>query len=311
MWRQELITVSADNRSPGYAPGGFLPATTEPGISGSGLGLRRSLVNPLKEYLAEHPQHPIDFLEVAPENWMHIGGRLAKQLSWFTERFPFACHGLSLSIGGPAPLDTDFVREVKDFLDRHHIQVYSEHLSYCSDDGHLYDLMPIPFTEEAVKWVSERIMRVQDILGRRLIVENVSAYLEPGKAMEEPEFVRAVIEAADCELLLDVNNVYVNSVNHGYNPKAYIDAMPSERIRYLHVAGHYQESDSLLVDTHGTSVIGPVWSLLQYTYEQHGQRPTLLERDFNIPPVDDLVTELNHIRTLQQATQTAGQVMCD
>ena len=265
----------------------------------SGLGLRRSLVGPLQDYLAEHESHPIGFLEVAPENWMHIGGRLAKQLAWFTERFPFACHGLSLSIGSPAPLDLEFVREVKEFLDRNNVLVYSEHLSYCSDGGHMYDLMPIPFTEEAVNWVAERILRVQDVLGRRLVIENVSAYLEPGKQMAEPEFVRAVLEAADCELLLDVNNVYVNSVNHGYDPHQYIASMPTERIRYLHVAGHYRESDDLLVDTHGAAVVDPVWDLLKFTYEQHGQKPTLLERDFNIPPVADLVGELNTIRAIQ------------
>ena len=290
--------MSSELKHPGSGPG-VLPTNSAAVLKQSGLGLRRGMAKALQEYLDEHPDHPIDFLEVAPENWMNVGGRLAKQFAWFTERFPFACHGLSLSVGGPAPLDLEFVRNVRRFLDDHNISVYSEHLSYCSDDGHLYDLMPIPFTEEAVKWVSERIMRVQDVLGRRLIIENVSAYLEPGKAMDEPEFVRAVLDAADCELLLDVNNVYVNSVNHGYDPQAYIASMPSDRIRYLHVAGHYQESESLLVDTHGAAVVDPVWSLLEFTYAQHGQKPTLLERDFNFPPVDELVTELEHIRSLQ------------
>lgn len=293
--------MSLDLKTPGSGPDVLSPDASAI-LKQSGLGLRRGMAKALQDYLAYTPDHPIDFLEVAPENWMNVGGRLAKQFAWFTERFPFACHGLSLSIGGPAPLDLEFVRNVRSFLDQHHITVYSEHLSYCSDDGHLYDLMPIPFTEEAVKWVSERIMRVQDVLGRRLIIENVSAYLEPGKAMDEPEFVRAVLDAADCELLLDVNNVYVNSVNHGYDPQAFIASMPSERIRYLHVAGHYQESETLLVDTHGAAVIDPVWSLLQYTYSQHGQKPTLLERDFNFPPIGELVSELEHIRSLQRAS---------
>ena len=295
--------MSVDLKSPGSGPA--VSSASASVLKQSGLGLRRGMAKALKEYLADNPDHPIDFLEVAPENWMNVGGRLAKQFAWFTERFPFACHGLSLSIGGPAPLDLEFVRDVRTFLDDHNITVYSEHLSYCSDEGHLYDLMPIPFTEEAVKWVSERIMRVQDVLGRRLIIENVSAYLEPGKAMDEPEFVSAVLEAADCELLLDVNNVYVNSVNHGYDPEAYIASMPTDRIRYLHVAGHYEESETLLVDTHGTSVIDPVWSLLDFTYQKHGRRPTLLERDFNFPLMSELASELERVRALQARCEVA------
>lgn len=269
-------------------------------IFGSGLGLRRGLVSELQSSIESGQQLPIDFMEIAPENWMKIGGRLKKQLRYFTERFPFACHGLSLSIGSPAPLDENFVREVGQFLDEHNIDTYSEHLSYCSDAGHMYDLMPLPFTEEAVNYVAERIQRVQDILGRRLIVENVSAYVEPGKQMPEPEFVRAVLQKADCDLLLDVNNVYVNSVNHGYNPHDYIAQMPTDRIRYYHIAGHYTESDSMLVDTHGADVIDPVWALLQQAYSTHGQKATLLERDFNFPDLSDLSQELETIRAYQQ-----------
>lgn len=280
---------------------------TKTAIQGSGLGLRRGLIGALQSHLESkcestmmgHQDLPIDFMEIAPENWMNVGGRLANQLRYFTERYPFACHGLSLSIGSPAPLDEAFVRDVGRFLDQHNIEVYSEHLSYCSDSGHMYDLMPLPFTEEAVNYVAERIQRVQDILGRRLIIENVSAYVEPGKEMAEPDFVRAVLKKADCDLLLDVNNVYVNSVNHGYDAAAYIASMPSERVRYYHVAGHYAESESLLVDTHGADVIDPVWSLLQQAYACHGNKATLLERDFNFPELPVLVSELEQIRSYQ------------
>jgi uncharacterized protein (UPF0276 family) len=275
-------------------------------IQGSGLGLRRALAGALKSSIDAGDQLPIDFLEIAPENWMNVGGRLSKQLRYFTERFPFACHGLSLSIGSPAPLDEGFVRDVGRFLDEHGIDVYSEHLSYCSDVGHMYDLMPLPFTEEAVNYVAERIQRVQDILGRRLIVENVSAYVEPGKQMSEPEFVQAVLQKADCDLLLDVNNVYVNSVNHGYNPHDYITQMPTDRIRYYHIAGHYTENDSLLVDTHGADVIDPVWALLQHAYETHGQKATLLERDFNFPEFSELSSELERIRSYQEDMSDVG-----
>ena len=249
--------------------------------------------------LQDLPSHHIDFMEIAPENWINVGGRLGKSLRQFTERYDFLCHGLSLSIGSPAELDESFVRQVKAFMDEHGIKAYSEHLSYCSDDGHMYDLMPIPFTPEAARYVAERIQRVQDILGQRLIIENVSAYAEPGKQMEEAEFVRDVIQRADCDLLLDVNNVYVNSVNHGGDALAFIRAMPTDRIKYLHVAGHFDEADDLLVDTHGMEVKDIVWQLLSETYRHHGVIPTLLERDFNFPAIDELIAEVDYIRTLQ------------
>jgi len=264
-------------------------------VQGAGLGLRRALMSSL----ADLPEHQIDFMEVAPENWIGVGGRLGKTFRSFTERYDFLCHGLSLSIGSPAPLDEDFVRQVKAFMAEHGIKAYSEHLSYCSDDGHMYDLMPIPFTEEAVSYVAERIQRVQDILGQRLIIENVSAYAEPGKQMEEAQFVCEVIRRADCDLLLDVNNVYVNSINHGGDALAFIKAMPSERIKYLHVAGHFDEADDLLVDTHGMAVKDIVWQLLADTYRIHGVIPTLLERDFNFPPLSELLSEIEQIRRLQ------------
>lgn len=270
-------------------------------VQGAGLGLRRALMSSL----ADLPEHQIDFMEVAPENWIGVGGRLGKTFRSFTERYDFLCHGLSLSIGSPAPLDEDFVRQVKAFMAEHGIKAYSEHLSYCSDDGHMYDLMPIPFTEEAVSYVAERIQRVQDILGQRLIIENVSAYAEPGKQMEEAQFVCEVIRRADCDLLLDVNNVYVNSINHGGDALAFIKAMPSERIKYLHVAGHFDEADDLLVDTHGMAVKDIVWQLLADTYRIHGVIPTLLERDFNFPPLSELLSEIEQVRRLQSIS--AGQ----
>ena len=269
-------------------------------ISGAGLGLRRELLEPLA-----HPgSAPApDFLEVAPENWMELGGRYGRAFRAFTERYPFVTHGLSLSLGSPAPLDVAFVRRIRKFLDTHAIRYYTEHLSYCSDDGHLYDLMPIPFTEEAVDYVAKRIRRVQDILEREIAVENVSYYAAPGARMSEREFVSAVLERADCGLLLDVNNVYVNSINHRYDPRAFIDAMPGKRLRYFHVAGHYVEAEDLRVDTHGADVCDPVWALLDHAYTRFGPRPTLLERDFNIPPLPALLDEVAQIRRRQDACQ--------
>jgi hypothetical protein len=217
-----------------------------------------------------------------------------------TQRYPFVCHGRSLPRGGPAPLDEMLLTKTRQFMDAHGIQLFTEHLSYCSDDGHLYDLLPIPFTEEAVKHVAARIRRAQDILERRIAIENASYYTpSPVAGMDEIAFIRAVLDEAGCDLHLDVNNVYVNSVNHRYDPLEFIRALPTERIVYLHMAGHYVEAADLLVDTHGADVIDPVWALLDETYRIHGVAPTLLERDFNIPPLDELVHEVEHIARIQ------------
>ncbi len=264
-------------------------------VSGAGLGLRRSFMD---EFMAlDHK--PADFLEVAPENWMKIGGVLGKKFTQIAARYPVVCHGLSLSIGSPSPLDEHFLIQLKKFLDKHNIRCYSEHLSYCSDDGHLYDLMPIPFTEEAVTHVAQRIQRVQDILERRIVMENVSYYAAPGQEMTEIDFLNAVIEQADCDLLLDVNNIYVNSINHNYDAESYMKAVDSNRIAYIHIAGHYDEADDLKIDTHGADIIDPVWQLLEKTYQYHGVIPTLLERDFNIPSVSDLLQEVDQIKHYQ------------
>jgi uncharacterized protein len=264
-------------------------------VSGVGLGLRRSMMDDL---MAE-PPWDLDFMEVAPENWIGVGGALGRKFCWFTDRFPFVVHGLSLSLGGPAPLDEPFLQRVRNFLDAHGIRFYTEHLSYSGDDGQLYDLMPIPFTGEAVRHVAGRIRRAMEILERPIAVENVSYYAAPGRELDEVQFVNAVLEEADCGLLLDVNNVYVNSINHGYDADEFLAALPGERVVYLHVAGHYVEAEDLRVDTHGAAVSDPVWALLERTYARFGVIPTLLERDFNIPPIAELRRELAIIRSLQ------------
>ncbi|ALN80099.1 DUF692 domain-containing protein [Lysobacter antibioticus] len=268
-----------------------------------GLGLRRALLGPLQSAAAGD----FDFLECAPENWIGIGGRYREALRDLASRHPLVCHGLSLSLGGTAPLDETFLIRVRRFLDEHRVACYSEHLSYCSDDGHLYDLLPIPFTEEAVHHVAARIRRTQDIVGRRIAVENASYYAAPHQEMSEIEFTRAVLAEADCELLLDVNNIYVNSINHRYDPREFLAAMPGERIAYLHVAGHYDEAEDLKVDTHGAPVKYEVWSLLGDAYRLFGARPTLLERDFNFPPYEELVGELDIVRrVLGEAAPQGG-----
>jgi uncharacterized protein (UPF0276 family) len=265
-------------------------------VSGSGLGLRRGLMNKL---MADPPEE-VDFMEVAPENWINVGGKLAEKFRFFTDRYPFLVHGLSLSIGSPAPLNESLLRDVKSFMDEHGIRFYSEHLSYCGDDGQLYDLMPIPFTDDAVEYVADRIRRAQDILERRMAIENVSYYAPTDSSLNEIEFVRAVLEEADCDLLLDINNIVVNSINHKYDAREFMLAMPKERISYFHLAGHFVEDEDLRVDTHGQPVSDAAWRLLADAYAHFGPVPTLLERDFNFPPIEELITEVRRIKSLQQ-----------
>ena len=264
-------------------------------LRGAGLGLRRALLGPLQSI--DHGS--VDFMEVAPENWIGVGGRFNRQFRALAERYPIALHGLSLDIGGPDPIDTDLVRSVKSLIDEIGAPLYSEHLTYCAAQGHLYDLLPIPFTEEAVHYVAGRVRQVQDILEQPLVLENASYYAQPHADMNEAEFVQAVLSESDSGLLLDVNNIYVNSINHCYDPLEFLDALPLERVRYIHVAGHYDEAPDLKVDTHGADVIDPVWALLAEAYQRLGPVPTLLERDFNIPPLAELLQEIEQVRRLQ------------
>lgn len=261
----------------------------------AGLGLRRGLSDVLQ------PVEPgrIDFMEIAPENWMHLGGRLRREFQRFAERYPIYLHGLSLNIGGFAPLDRDLLLSIRQFMSEFDCPLYTEHLTYCADDGHLYDLLPIPFTEEAVRHVAARVRQVQDILGEQIALENASYYAAPGQALSESEFIRAVLEEADCKLLLDVNNVYVNSINHRYDPLQFLDELPLERACYMHIAGHYEEAEDLRVDTHGADVIEPVWALLDEAYARVGPLPTLVERDFNFPPIEELLAEVDQVRSAQ------------
>ncbi len=274
--------------------------TTQHLVHGAGLGLRRSFLSEI----TESPPKDVGFYEVAPENWMTIGGKLGKQFRAMTERFDFVCHGLSLSLGSTDPLDEEFVQGVKQFMRDHDMRFYSEHLSYCSKDGHLYDLMPIPFTSEAVLHVAARIRRVQDILEQKIALENVSYYAAPGQEMSEIDFFNAVVAEADCDVLIDINNIYVNSVNHGYDAEAFLKTIPAHRIAYAHIAGHYVEADDFLVDTHGAEIIDPVWQLLDKAYELYGVFPTLLERDFNIPDMAELLREVNTIKAIQNTWTT-------
>jgi hypothetical protein len=269
--------------------------------AGAGIGIRRALLDNLLGAGAA-----VDFLEVTPDNWINTAGKPLKKLHELSSRYSMLAHGLSLSLGGTDPLDTHFIAQLKTFLDAHNVHVYSEHLSYCSAEGHLYDLMPIPFTDEAIKNTVQRIRQVQEMLERRIAIENVSYYAAPFQALPEIDFINAVLAEADCDVLLDVNNVYVNSINHRYDAKDFICALPSERIAYLHVAGHYTQAEDVRIDTHAAAVCDPVWDLLAFTYRQHDVKPTVLERDFNFPPFADLLAEVQQIRAIQQEVQSDG-----
>lgn len=265
-------------------------------VHGAGLGLRRALLGPLFSM----DQGQVDFLEAAPENWIGVGGRLGKQFRALAERYPLVLHGLSLDIGGQDPINRDLVTAVRGMMDEFAVPLYSEHLSYCAAEGHLYDLLPIPFTEEAVHHVAARVRQVQDLLGTRIALENASYYAQPLADLSEAQFIAAVVSESDCDLLLDVNNVFVNAINHRYDPLAFMETLPLARVRYIHVAGHFDEADDLKVDTHGADVIEPVWMLLVEAYRRLGAVPTVLERDFNLPPLPVLLQEVASVRELQQ-----------
>lgn len=280
-------------------------------LSGAGLGFRRELLNQMRDA----DLSKIDFFEISPENWLNsngqMGGQYARQLREFSEQHPFICHGLSLSIGSTAQLDTALLHNIKSFMNTHNIDLYTEHLSWCSDEsGHLYDLLPIPCTEEAVHWVADRIKKAQDILGRQIGFENASYYfIPPHSDMSDAEFISAVAEEADCLLHLDVNNIYVNSQNFGFDAHDYLRQLPLDRTCYMHVAGHFIDDDGLIIDTHGSNVIDPVWALLADAYTlienktgvSASRLPTCLERDFNFPDLSELISEVNHIRQIQNS----------
>jgi uncharacterized protein len=261
----------------------------------TGIGFRKDFS---EELLTSEELRP-SFIELAPENWIGMGGFWKKQLDKAAERFPITCHGLSLSIGSPDELDVAFVKQVKKFLKQYNVKVYSEHLSYSKcDNAHLYDLLPIPFRKDAVKHIVERIRQVQDILEQPLILENVSYYTPVAAEMKEHEFISAIINESGCGMLLDVNNVYVNAFNHKYDPKEFLSKLPLDKVAYIHMAGHEQVSDSLIIDTHGQPVIDPVFELFEHAIGLIKPVPVLLERDFNIPELSELQQELERMDSI-------------
>jgi len=261
----------------------------------TGIGFRKDFAEELLSSTVLKPS----FIELAPENWIGMGGYWKKLLDRAAEKYPITCHGLSLSIGSPDELDVEFVKQVKKFLKQYNVKVYSEHLSYSKcDNAHLYDLYQLPFRKELVKHIVQRIKKGQDILEMPLVLENVSYYTPVAAEMTEVEFISAIVKESGCNLLLDVNNVYVNSFNHQYDPKEFIKKLPLDKVAYIHMAGHEQVSDTLIIDTHGQAVIDPVFDLFDYTVGLIKPVPVLLERDFNIPELEELQGEITRMDTI-------------
>lgn len=279
------------------------------GLVGAGLGLRRELISNLLSYTGDE----INFLELAPENWLAAGGRYERDLRQLSERYRLTCHGLSLSLGSADPLDFHLLKQIKRFMREHQVSLYTEHLSWCSYNGHLYDLLPIPYNEETLTWLADRIRQAQDALEMPIGLENASYYFTPpGATMAEAEFISALIKDTGCYLHLDVNNIYVNSLNLGFDADEYLRALPLHKVGYIHVAGHLNTDDGVVIDTHGADVIDPVWHLLQRALQLIDTDamaiPTCLERDFNFPDFSCLLSELRTIKSLQRLNRQPTQL---
>ena len=269
---------------------------------GFGLGLR---VDHYEAILAEPP--PIDWFEALTENYLVPGGKPLDYLMRIRERYPLAMHGVSLSIGSTAALDREYLRQVKALAARVEPAWISDHLCWTGVGGrNTHDLLPLPYTEEAIENVVERVRTVQDILGRRILLENVSSYVAfHDSRLTEWQFLAEIAQRADCLLLLDVNNIYVSAVNHEFDALEYLDAVPAERVQQIHLAGHENHGD-YLVDTHDHPVSDPVWQLYAYAVRRFGAVSTMIERDDHIPPLAELCAELDAARTLCERTLSAS-----
>lgn len=259
----------------------------------AGIGLRSEHIT---ELLQQPERQDIDFLELAPDNWMNMGGAKKEYLADISKKYPLMAHGLSLSIGDTCPLNEEYINDIRRFLDEYHINIYSDHLCFSRDSqGYLYDLLPVPGFADVLPYLAERIDQVQNMTGRQLVLENISSYHRYAGEMPEDEFWVELLTRSGCGMLLDINNVYVNACNHGFDALNYIRNIPSDSIVYYHIAGHL-EYEEFRLDTHGMSVIEEVIALAKQTFRYHGARPLLLERDNNVPPLEALCSELTTIR---------------
>ncbi len=266
---------------------------------GFGLGLRTPHY---EDILANRPA--VDWFEIISENYMVEGGKPLHFLDRIRADYPMVMHGVSLSVGSTAPLDQAYLQRLKRLADRVEPAWISDHLCWTGVAGrNMHDLLPLPYTEEAIGHVADRLRQVQDYLGRQILLENVSSYVTwQGSQVDEWEFLTAIAEAADSLLLVDVNNIYVSSQNHGFDPLTYLDALPAERVRQFHLAGHSHNGE-LIIDTHDHPVPDPVWSLYAEAVSRFGEVATMIERDADIPPLPELLAEL------EQARRVAGQTL--
>jgi len=270
-------------------------------LNGCGLGLRSDFLLDLKD-----SKFQPDWWEVTPENWMHMPKMYEKAFERAVFSRPTVAHGLSLSIGSACKLNRKFVKQVKTFLDRYNIEFYSEHLSFSSlDNKQSYELLPVPMTKKMVNIISDRVKEVEDIIQRNLILENATYYLVPYSEMREVDFINEVMEKSGAKMLLDVNNVFVNSVNHSFKGRKFIDEIDKSKVAYMHMAGHYFDEDSgLNIDSHGMPICSGVWKLLEYTLKQI-DAPVMIERDNNVPPLKELVSEYKKMERICKAVRNA------
>lgn len=269
---------------------------------GFGLGLRTTHYEAILE-----TKPALDWFEIISENYMVPGGRPLANLMRIRNDYPMVMHGVSLSIGSSDVLNIDYLRDLKALADRVEPAYISDHLCWTGIAGkNLHDLMPIPYTEATVAHVADRVRQVQDFLGRQILLENVSSYITFAQSeMSEWEFLRAIAEKADCHILLDINNIFVSAFNHGFKPIEYVEGIPVERVRQFHLAGHENRGD-IIIDTHDAPVIDPVWDLYAKACERFGAVSTMIERDDNIPPLEELLAELDHARQIAREVTTVG-----
>ena len=263
---------------------------------GVGLGLRREHFGSLLDRLPPE----IEWFEIAPENYIEIGGKIHRDFIRLSQKLPIVSHSVSLSLGSLDPLDRDFLKKIKKFIRTYDIPMASDHVCFSSFKNVQFDdLLPLPFTAETIRHISKKIRQTMDILEVPFAVENISYYAPNGAPeMKEEEFISAIVEESGALLLLDVNNIYVNSVNHGFDPSAYLKAMPLDRIAYVHIAGHKKKRPDFLLDTHGDDIIDPVWRLLDELAAMTPLPAVMIERDGNIPEIEHLVEELKTVRRI-------------
>jgi uncharacterized protein (UPF0276 family) len=272
--------------------GGIIMAAA---LSGFGLGLRPEHY---QDFITQ--KQPLDWLEILSDNYLVAGGKPLFYLDQIRQDYPLVMHGVAMNIGSLDPLDFDYLTALKQLAKRVEPALISDHLCWTGvHNQYLHDLLPLPYTNETISHVANRILQIQDFLGRRLVIENLSSYIQSDTGMSEWEFISAVCQQADCDLLLDINNIFVSSHNHGFDSLDYLHGIPAQRVRQIHLAGHSQH-ENYLIDTHDQPVCDRVWQLYQQVIHHLGFIPTMIERDGNIPPLTELLTEINHARKIAE-----------